>query len=265
MFFDDLIGLLVLIVFAQAVASAGFCRWLAARKGYETDIWLILGFFFGVLAILALGFAPQHSEVISPKPAAPPPPREAPSPGPTPPPPHRSLWPFFTVFTVLVPLIVAVAVLAWQGQRQLNGLDRTITAQSDALVKQVTALEQLKQRTEKQLGVLETDLKAVRSALDVARIRVPQYTFGADANVSDSDVVRLRGYVVQWLLDNCAGNRPGQEANFTHYQLAGFTKYQVRKIGDGIWTFTSGSETWDITETPTLQVRNAHGNSWCLR
>jgi len=41
-------------------------------------------------------------------------------------------------------------------------------------------------------------------------------------SVSQLDVDRLRGFVVQWLLDNCADNRPGEEANFRHYQLAGF-------------------------------------------
>lgn len=80
-----------------------------------------------------------------------------------------------------------------------------------------------------------------------------------------SDVARLRGYVVQWLLDNCADNRPGEEANFRHYQLAGFTNFVIRKTGDASWTFTSGSETWTITELPIMQVNNPHGNSWCLK
>lgn len=80
-----------------------------------------------------------------------------------------------------------------------------------------------------------------------------------------TDVTRLRGYVVQWLLDNCEDNRPGEEANFRHYQLAGFQHYEVHQTGDHAWTFTSGSETWNIRESPTLQVQNPHGNAWCLK
>ena len=83
--------------------------------------------------------------------------------------------------------------------------------------------------------------------------------------VLDSDVNRLRGYVVQWLLDNCVGNQPGEEANFRHHQLAGFHNYEVDKVGEYSWTFTNGSETWEITESPTLQVNNPHGNAWCLK
>ena len=81
----------------------------------------------------------------------------------------------------------------------------------------------------------------------------------------NTDVTRLRGYVVQWLLDNCADNRPGEEANFRHSQLAGFQHYEILKTDDASWTFTSGTETWIITESPTLQVYNPHGNAWCLK
>ena len=84
-------------------------------------------------------------------------------------------------------------------------------------------------------------------------------------HIPDSDVDRLRGHVVRWLLENCADNRPGEEANFRHYQLAGFSTYEVHKTDDTSWTFTSGTETWNITKSPTLQVQNPHGNSWCLR
>ena len=49
-----------------------------------------------------------------------------------------------------------------------------------------------------------------------------------DEGISDSDVDRLRGYVVKWLLDNCADNEPGEEANFRHYQLGGFQSYQAQ-------------------------------------
>ena len=83
--------------------------------------------------------------------------------------------------------------------------------------------------------------------------------------ISQPDVDRLRGYVVQWLLDNCADNRPGEEANFRHYQLAGFSDYDVKNTGHASWTFTSGIETWNIMESPTLYVDNPHGNSWCLK
>ena len=83
--------------------------------------------------------------------------------------------------------------------------------------------------------------------------------------IPDTDVDRLRGYVVQWLLDNCAGNKPDEEANFNHHQLSGFRDYDVIQTGVGTWTFTSGSETWNITESPILQVDNPHGNSWCLK
>ena len=63
-----------------------------------------------------------------------------------------------------------------------------------------------------------------------------------DTFKTDSDVDRLRGYVVKWLLDNCADNEPGEEANFRHYQLGGFQSYQVRRVGEYSWTSTSGSD-----------------------
>lgn len=82
---------------------------------------------------------------------------------------------------------------------------------------------------------------------------------------NDPDTTRLRGYVVQWLLANCEDNRPGEEANFRHGQLAGFSHFQVQRTGDASWSFTSGSETWNIQERPTLTVTNPHGYSWCLQ
>ncbi len=80
-----------------------------------------------------------------------------------------------------------------------------------------------------------------------------------------SDEARLRGYVVSWMLQNCADNRPGEEANFRHYQLGGFTSYKIQQTGEATWSFRSGSETWYITERPSVTVTNPHGNDWCLK
>ena len=85
------------------------------------------------------------------------------------------------------------------------------------------------------------------------------------ANPTNSDEARLRGYVVGWMLQHCADNRPGEEANFRHYQLAGFKSYDVRQTGEATWSFRSGSETWYITERPSVMVSNPHGNDWCLK
>jgi len=78
-------------------------------------------------------------------------------------------------------------------------------------------------------------------------------------------VDRLRGHVVQWLLDNCAGN-VGNEPNLNHGQLQGFTTYKVFPTGADMWAFSSGSMLWHIAELNTRAVVvNPKGNRWCAQ
>ncbi|MDR3356391.1 MAG: SH3 domain-containing protein [Spirochaetaceae bacterium] len=47
-----------LIIVLYLLISPIFCAWLASQKGYSTGAWFGLGLFFGIFALLAIGFAP---------------------------------------------------------------------------------------------------------------------------------------------------------------------------------------------------------------
>jgi len=51
------IAVIVLIVYI--FSTAFFTGWLAGEKGYGTVAWGVLGFFFGLVALLTIGFAPN--------------------------------------------------------------------------------------------------------------------------------------------------------------------------------------------------------------
>ncbi len=51
--------IIVAAVIAQ-VSTAGFCGWLAQRKGRSYDSWAMLGLLFGPIALLALVGAPDE-------------------------------------------------------------------------------------------------------------------------------------------------------------------------------------------------------------
>lgn len=40
--------------------NACFTAWLAAKKNYDREIWFFCGLCFGIIALLALGFAPPE-------------------------------------------------------------------------------------------------------------------------------------------------------------------------------------------------------------
>ena len=42
-------------------STAFFTGWLAGKKGYGFGIWGALGFFFGFVALLTIGFAPKNN------------------------------------------------------------------------------------------------------------------------------------------------------------------------------------------------------------
>ena len=41
-------------------STAFFTGWLAKKKGYSNVLWSLLGFFFGLIALLTIGFAPNN-------------------------------------------------------------------------------------------------------------------------------------------------------------------------------------------------------------
>jgi hypothetical protein len=49
----------VAVIFALCGIVTGiFSGWLASAKGHDGAAWFFLGLFFGVIALLAIGFAP---------------------------------------------------------------------------------------------------------------------------------------------------------------------------------------------------------------
>lgn len=50
-----------LIIVVQGIAFAGLCGWLASQKHRNVSNWIMLGLFFGLIALLVLGFAPALS------------------------------------------------------------------------------------------------------------------------------------------------------------------------------------------------------------
>jgi hypothetical protein len=76
------IGVVVVIVI-QAVICAAFCHAVAKAKGRDAESWAVGGFFFGLLALIAVVGMPA----LTPKPpAVMPPPVAQPAPPPPPPP-----------------------------------------------------------------------------------------------------------------------------------------------------------------------------------
>ena len=49
------LGVVVSIIYL--LATAFFTNWLAEQKGYNNILWGTLGFFFGIAALLTIGFA----------------------------------------------------------------------------------------------------------------------------------------------------------------------------------------------------------------
>ena len=55
-------GSTAIIIFVAFVLSRAFLGcWLAAKKGYSQAAWFFLCFFFGLFALLVLGFVPQNT------------------------------------------------------------------------------------------------------------------------------------------------------------------------------------------------------------
>jgi len=52
-------ALLVILLLAYTLAFAFFTGWLAKEKGRDEVTWTILGLFFGIVALLAVGLAPS--------------------------------------------------------------------------------------------------------------------------------------------------------------------------------------------------------------
>jgi len=55
-----MLEVLILIVLAQGVVFAALCGWLAGQKHRDVLNWIVLGFLFGLIALLVLGFAPSR-------------------------------------------------------------------------------------------------------------------------------------------------------------------------------------------------------------
>ena len=53
------LGVIIFIVYL--FSTAFFTGWLAKKKGYSGGLWGILGFFFGIFALLTIGFAPINT------------------------------------------------------------------------------------------------------------------------------------------------------------------------------------------------------------
>jgi apolipoprotein N-acyltransferase len=53
-----LLGVIITIAVIYALAVPIFSAWLASKKGYSGVAWFFLALFFGLIAFLALGFAP---------------------------------------------------------------------------------------------------------------------------------------------------------------------------------------------------------------
>jgi hypothetical protein len=64
-FFDlakVLSGIIMFIGIAYSLGGAGLSAWLASRKGYSAGTWFFLGLLFGVIALLAVGLAPNRNQ-----------------------------------------------------------------------------------------------------------------------------------------------------------------------------------------------------------
>ena len=48
----------IVVATAQAVVSGFLCHHLAGKKGYGQGVWFVLGFFFGVLGLIACAGLP---------------------------------------------------------------------------------------------------------------------------------------------------------------------------------------------------------------
>ena len=51
-------------VFIYMAVLSFFTAWLAQKKNYNYGYWLLLGFFFGIIALLTVGFAPINEKAI---------------------------------------------------------------------------------------------------------------------------------------------------------------------------------------------------------
>jgi threonine/homoserine/homoserine lactone efflux protein len=49
----------VIVGIAYFLSTALFTRWLAEKKGYSSGLWGVLGLFFGIVALLTVGLAPN--------------------------------------------------------------------------------------------------------------------------------------------------------------------------------------------------------------
>ena len=57
-------GIFIVLVFF--LSNAVFTYWVATKKGYG-GIWFILGLFFGLVALIAVGFAPEKRNSLRPE------------------------------------------------------------------------------------------------------------------------------------------------------------------------------------------------------
>ena len=54
--------IICVVIFVAAVLGRAFLgSWLAVKKGYSQTVWFYLCFFFGIFALLVLGFAPSNA------------------------------------------------------------------------------------------------------------------------------------------------------------------------------------------------------------
>lgn len=60
-------GVIIVLVIITNLVCIGFAAWLATIKGYSTGAWVLLGLFFGPLAVVSVGLAPNTNETSNSK------------------------------------------------------------------------------------------------------------------------------------------------------------------------------------------------------
>jgi hypothetical protein len=53
----------IVIIIIYALISSIFSAWLASEKGYSGISWFLLGLFFGIIALITIGFAPIQDRI----------------------------------------------------------------------------------------------------------------------------------------------------------------------------------------------------------
>ena len=55
-------GLMIFMYILSCIIIAIFTAWIASQKSRSALLWFFLGFFFGFIALLAVGLAPKNGE-----------------------------------------------------------------------------------------------------------------------------------------------------------------------------------------------------------